>query len=396
MTIKNPFVLNGYAGAEYFCDREKETSDLIRLVENGNNVVLTSHRRVGKTDLIQHLFAQSAVKDQFIPIYVDAYPTRNLSEFISVLGRAVTEALKPRGKKAVDAFIGMLTSLRSEITFDANGMPSWGLGIGKGVTPEVTLDEIFRYLNSSDVPCLVAIDEFQQVTTFPKGSQVEALLRSYVQQSPYTRFIFSGSERHLMAEMFTSASRPFFQSATLYGLPLLPKEVYARFCKKLFERGMKQTDTDVVSKVYDLFGGVTLYMHKVMNQLYDATPAQGTAQAEDINMAVQRILDRSNDAYTAIFYQLSERQRALILAMAKEGEAREIGSQKFIQTHNLPPQSTLSGVVKQLLDRDLITRENQVYTIYDRFFSLWVRNKILHLPVELCGEGEKGQGVGGG
>ena len=36
--IDNPFVTTGYVSAEYFCDREKETQDIIRYLTNGNNV----------------------------------------------------------------------------------------------------------------------------------------------------------------------------------------------------------------------------------------------------------------------------------------------------------------------------------------------------------------------
>ncbi len=236
MKLKNPFVLNGYAGAEYFCDREQETERLVRLLINGNNVVLMSQRRVGKTDLIRHLFSQKEIKEEFVTVYVDIYPTNNLMEFISALSKAVTEALKPRGKDAIDKFINALASLRSEISFDINGFPTWGIGFGPQVRPEATLEEIFEYINKSKTPCIIAIDEFQQVSKYPNGTQIEALLRSYIQRTPYSRFIFSGSQRHVMAEMFASPARPFFQSSSMFGLPVIPKEVYIDFCEMWFKK----------------------------------------------------------------------------------------------------------------------------------------------------------------
>ena len=48
--IDNPFVTNGYAGPEYFCDRVDETAMLTNLLTNGNNIALMSPRRLGKTE----------------------------------------------------------------------------------------------------------------------------------------------------------------------------------------------------------------------------------------------------------------------------------------------------------------------------------------------------------
>ena len=76
------------------------------------------------------------------------------------------------------------------------------------------LDEIFHYLAVSDKPCIVAIDEFQQVAQYPEKN-AEALLRTYVQHCNKAHFIFAGSQRYLMGEMFISPARPFYQSVSI-------------------------------------------------------------------------------------------------------------------------------------------------------------------------------------
>ena len=50
MVMKNPFVTNGYAGPEYFCDRVEETQHITEMLTNENNMALISPRRIGKTD----------------------------------------------------------------------------------------------------------------------------------------------------------------------------------------------------------------------------------------------------------------------------------------------------------------------------------------------------------
>ncbi len=78
--MDNPFVFNGYAGAEYFCDREKELAELLRFAENNVNVTLIAQRRMGKTGLIFRLIDELAsVGSKIKPIYVDIFATRNLA-----------------------------------------------------------------------------------------------------------------------------------------------------------------------------------------------------------------------------------------------------------------------------------------------------------------------------
>ena len=54
--LNNPFLVYGYDGPQYFCDRETETQDLLEALLNGRNVSLISPRRMGKTGLIHNLF----------------------------------------------------------------------------------------------------------------------------------------------------------------------------------------------------------------------------------------------------------------------------------------------------------------------------------------------------
>ena len=34
----NPFLITGYQGPDYFCDREKETASLMSALKNGRNI----------------------------------------------------------------------------------------------------------------------------------------------------------------------------------------------------------------------------------------------------------------------------------------------------------------------------------------------------------------------
>lgn len=199
----NPFITNGYVSAEYFCDRIAETEMLTRYVVNGNNVALISPRRLGKTGLIEHCFHQKCIKDKYYTFLIDIYATKNLQEFVFELGKGILNGLKSQGRKAWDLFLSCLSSLRTSISFDFAGSPSWNLEMGDIKTPGITLDEIFYYLAQADKPCLVSIDEFQVIAKYPEKN-VEAMLRTHIQHCTNAKFIYAGSQRHMMGEIFST------------------------------------------------------------------------------------------------------------------------------------------------------------------------------------------------
>lgn len=242
MRLTNPFVTTGYAGEEYFCDRKKETAALIKLLTNGNNLTLISQRRIGKTDLIYHSFNQSEIRANYYTFIVDIYSTHSLAEFVDALGQAIFAELKPLGRKVWKRFYNALKSVQQQITFDINGNPIWGIGLGAYTSPSITLDEIFSYLNKADKPCLIAIDEFQKIAEYGGKQNVKALLRTHIQRCNNAKFIFSGSKRHLMTEIFMSPSRPFYQSAMIIGLNPIPQDKYASFASNFFKT-MVRTST---------------------------------------------------------------------------------------------------------------------------------------------------------
>lgn len=370
MAAKNPFITKGYAGSEYFCDREKETKTLVKWLTNNNNVALISPRRYGKTDLIRHCFTQPEIDGEYYTFVIDIYSAKSLNDIVMMLSDAIIKVLMSKSKKALESFLNILQSLRGCFSYDWSGTPSFTVGIGDIHTPEKTLSEIFEYLEKADKPCIVAIDEFQQVAKI--GENIEALLRTHVQYCENATFIFSGSERHMMGEIFTSPKRPFYQSTTLYFLDRLPLDKYSEFCKRLFENGSKQLESDVVPVIYERFDGVTYYMQRIMNEMYSDTPKEGTCSIADIDIAVQSILDASSVVYENLMYQLPEKQRIVMKAIARSGIAEQPTSIDFIQKHKLTSPNSVKAALPALIDKDLVTTDKGKYMLCDKFLELWI------------------------
>ena len=376
--IDNPFVTNGYAGPEYFCDRIEETELLTNLLTNGNDIALMSPRRLGKTDLICHCFQQKKITKEYYTILVDIYATSSFREFVNTFGKSILENLIPKGRKVWEKFLNTLLSIRSEISFDINGNPVWGLGIGNMTPPQTTLDEIFTYLRTADKHCLVAIDEFQQILYYNDNKNIEAELRTQIQKCTNANFIFCGSQRHLMSKMFMSPARPFYQSVVPMSLNPISIERYWAFAEPQFAKnGNRKISYEVVEAVYKEFNGITANVQRIMNMLYMLTPKEERCDMPMINKAIDTYLQMSSEYYAELLRQMPEKQRNVFLAIAAEGQVKNIFGGKFVHAYHLPSSSSVVSAVKGLMEKDFITSTDNVHYIYDRFFQLWLKKKYL-------------------
>lgn len=371
----NPFTTYGYESPEYFCDRVNETAELTRLLTNGNNVALISPRRIGKTGLIHHCFEQDSIKQQYVTILIDIYATKSLSDLVFLMGKAIVMRLKTRGQKALDKFLSIVTSLRTGISFDGMGNASWNINIGDINAPEFTLDEIFSYLGQSEMPCIVAIDEFQTISTYPERN-VEALMRTYIQECRNAAFIFSGSQRSMMNEIFISPSRPFYQSVTIMHVGAISVDKYVEFAQHHFDKANKKIEGQVIIDIYNKFDGVTWYVQKMLNELFSLTPAGEKCTKDDIDTALSHVIHSHADSYSDIIFQLNQSQTAILQAIASEGKATGITSSAFIKRHHLNSASAVQKAVSALLSKQLITTKQGTYELCDKFMSMWLTQRM--------------------
>ena len=370
--ISNPFVVGKYLSDRYFCDRENDTEFLRKQIVNGRNVALISPRRIGKSGLIQHFFNQPDIQEAYHVFYVDIYATTSLGEFVYTLGKEIYEQLKPQSTVWKEKFFQVVSSFRVGFKLDAmTGLPGLDIGLGDIQVPQKTLDEIFSYIAESDKPCVIAIDEFQQIGEYAERN-VEALLRTKIQQCQKAQFIFSGSKRHTMTNMFNSPAKPFYQSAISMGLEAIPVNTYTDFAVRLFEEYGKHVDREVIEHVWAKYDGYTWFVQMVMNELFALTARDEACTMDMVDAALQNVILSQENSYKTLLSNLPPRQKMVLQAIAKEGVARNVTSMKFVKQYNLGSASSVQSAVRLLLQNDLITQEDGCYRVYDYFFSEWL------------------------
>jgi len=370
--INNPFVVGKYLADRYFCDRFEETEFLRKQILNGRDVTLISPRRIGKSGLIRHFFNQTDIKERYHVFFVDIYATTSLAEFVYTLGKEIYEQLKPQKTVWKEKFFQIITSFRIGFKLDSySGNPTLDLGLGDIQVPQTTLDEIFTYIDEADKPCVIAIDEFQQIGEYAEKN-VEALLRTKIQKCNRAQFIFSGSKCHMMSNMFNSPSKPFYQSAISMGLEPIPVDVYSDFATRLFDESGKHIEKTVIETVWRQYDGYTWFVQMMMNELFALTVTGGTCKDTQLPIAWQNVIMSQENSYKDVLSNLPPKQKIVLQAIAKEGLAHNITSSKFIKKYNLNSASSVQAAVKQLLKNDLVTQVDNAYRVYDYFLLEWL------------------------
>lgn len=374
--MENPFYITGIIPEPYFCDREKETQWLLRTLENKAHILLTSPRRMGKTQLIRHLFEQPSIKDNYYTFYTDIYPTTSLHELVLFLSKEIYSVLVPKGKSVLNKFLAGLKSLAGSFGYDpVANTPTFNIKLGDIHYPELTLEEIFQYLEHADMPCIFAIDEFQQIANYPEKN-VEATLRTHIQKMNNCLFIYAGSNRHILENMFNSAAKPFYNSAEQMYLECIPKDVYLGFVEEQFRKAERKITPEAASLAYDLFEGHTYYVHNLLHNAFAYIDSYKAIDEADINNTLSDILEEKGRTFASVMNQLNYQQKETLIAIAKEGKANSVTSVAFVKKHALKSPSSVQYAISTLLEKQLLTYQNQgrtkVFGLSDRFMEMWI------------------------
>ncbi len=379
----NPFFTTNPIPSEYFCDRKDDTESLVREIKSGNHVLLMSPRRMGKTGLINHLYEDERIKGHYNTFFIDIYDTSTMAEFTFRLGKEVFDRMSLWDKAKATGFLGVLGSLRGELSYDSmTGLPRFAFSVGQIRNPEMTLDEIFIYLEGLDRPCVVAIDEFQQISGYEEKN-VEAMLRTRMQRLGNVRFIFSGSEPHLLSQMFATKARPFYRSGSTILLERIPEPVYREFATNLFRQYGKSISDDAVTLLYRIVDGYTYYLQRTLSYVFSRISDCGAVYNEELLLLLDGLLESESHNFKNILSLLTANQRQLLSAIALCGKAANILSADFVSRYHLGVPSSVQSSARSLLRKQMISRSGDVYIIDDKFLELWLR-RTAGAPLDSC------------
>ena len=371
----NPFLINNYISPEYFCNRENETNQLVRNIENQSNTTFFAQRRIGKTALIHHVFYKLK-KQKTACIYVDIFSTRELKDFANQLAGAIYREF-PIQHSIGKQFWDNIKLLRPSVTInELTGAPELSLDVTKTKQIEKSIPQLLQFLDLQETPVVIAIDEFQQILEYPENN-VEALLRTIIQTLRNVHFIFLGSDRNMMLEIFNNAKRPFYASTKNLYIDKINKKDYISFIKNTFENKNIQIDKNVIKQILKITQTHTYFTQRLCHEIYATN--KNKVNEELVMSALNQILIENETIYYQYRNMLTKTQWKVLKAIAIEEKTEKPYAKSFLIKHKLGSPSIVKRALQSLINKNLIyfdiMHEKTHYEVQDKFLMRWLQYK---------------------
>jgi hypothetical protein len=206
---------------------------------------------------------------------------------------------------------------------------------------------------------------------------MEALLRSYIQPLRNVQFIFCGSKKHLMTEMFTDARSPFYESTRCLYLEKIDRDVYAEFIIRMFEKGKKIITSDALDFILNWTKLHTFYTQSLCNHLF--IKGGRNIGKEDAFLSASQILKENEQTFIQWRDLLTSNQWNYLKAVAKEQSVEKPFATQFIQKYNIGTSANSQRLLEALIDKELILADSTLkgvsYSVYNVFLSRWLEKQ---------------------
>jgi len=267
-------------------------------------------------------------------------------------------------------FAQIVKGIRPSFSIDAlSGMPEIDIEVRRAYSANLSLQELFQFLQAQKTKVIIAFDEFQQILSYPE-TNIEATLRKYIQQSPNLSFVYSGSQTHLLTAMFSDYNRPFYQSAEFLFLDKIDGEIYAQFIQENFAKAKQSIDLKEANLILELTRRHTYYVQFLCNRIFSLRLKK--VKPEIVYKTLEEILYENRPVYYTYKKILSKRQFDLLKAIAKEENLSQPTAKEFLHRHKLPTPSTVKTALTALLQKEMVYKEKDSYFVYDVFFSRYL------------------------
>jgi hypothetical protein len=354
-----------------FCPRPALELQVLEAAQAQSRIVLVGDRRMGKSSLVEHTLKQSS----HLLVSVDLRGLISVEDFIDRLTMHLSSVLNthrgflkhlPAPLQEALAFVDEIKLHAGPIEFSARGKP-------KASTVIRSMEAIERASRWKKLT--VFFDEFQDIVENldeRESRHLLGVLRAEIQRHTQVAYIFAGSARGSMLDIFTGEQSHFYQSASLLEVGPIPEADMGDFLVEQFARGGRKITPVALRELFTLAGASPNDQQQLAYHVWSqSTP--GVVGQEALRRAFFNIMGEIARRGEMILEEATPAQRQVLFALAlREGD--EVATDSFIRFAGFKTNSSVNAAMRPFLkgSNALLEKTGSRVRFRDRFVRLWL------------------------
>lgn len=368
-----PFQYGKIVTGNDFTDRIDETEHLSRNFLALTNTAIISPRRWGKSSLVEHAIRKLNIADAPLFVRLNVFGCKTPEEFYAIFARSVVHDLSTTFDNLVSNTKEFLSKLAPKVSLsDPSGQYDISFGISYDssgyYTPDI-LDIPQKLAEKRNRHVVICIDEFQQIGEFKDTLSFQKILRSAWQHHDRVAYCLYGSKRNMMTHIFADYNSPFYKFGDIFFLPKIENDIWVEYITARYDATGKKISKETASRLANLVENHPYYVQQLAQMSWFR--CEHICQDDDVDNALQAILDMLNMQFFVLADSLTERQIGFLMAISN-GETN-LSSESVLKKYRLGPSSSIKAIKKTLEKKDLIDISGKKITIQDPLLKIWLK-----------------------
>lgn len=377
--METPFIFGKIARNENFTDREKETDRLITNFDSLINTIIISPRRWGKSSLVEKAASIACANNNSLRICrIDLFSVRNEEQFYELLAMAVLKSASSKWQESVDAAKRFLVRLVPKIVLNADVNNEFSLNFDwKELRndPREILDLAEKVASEKGFRMIICIDEFQNISGFDDPLFFQKRLRSHWQEHQNVSYCLYGSKRHMMLDVFTNPSMPFYKFGDMIFLEKIDTASWIGFISERFSATGKTISDNQAELIVRLADKHPYYVQQLSQQVWLRT--ENDCQDVIVEQAHQSLVEQLSLLFATITETLSNSQISYLEAIVA-GETA-FSSSAVIEKYRLNSSSNVTRARNALIDKEILDNNAGTVSFQDPMYSFWLKTSYFGL-----------------
>lgn len=373
--METPFIFGKIATEKNFTDREQETAYLVRNFTSLINTIIISPRRWGKSSLVNKVAKLAMEQDSSLRIcHIDLFNVRNEEHFYSLLAENIIAATSTKWEEAIEDAKSLFSRLVPKISIGADPANEISIDFDWDDVkrnPEEVLDLAERIAEKKGLKIVVCVDEFQNIAEFTDPDYFQRKLRAHWQRHQCVSYCLYGSKRHMMLEVFTDSSKPFYKFGDLMFLNKIDTPHLVSFFQSRFADTGKRIDDEAATLIVELVDNHPYYAQQLAQQSWLRTSEDCTVDI--VWEAHAALVEQMSLLFVTITESMTTQQLHYLKALIS-GET-SIGSTEVMHRYGITSSTSVARSKAALIKNDVLDSRGGELSFQDPIYAYWLKTE---------------------